>query len=119
MVGPGDARRGRRPPGGPVTARDRLAVRAIACLVALIISLTVTILGFLAWQYLMPDAFQSSFLLNHAGVAHFRATLGIGAAPLPVHAYRVGFRAWLLASWVAYLAMLLAGAAGAPVPGRR
>jgi hypothetical protein len=75
--------------------------------------------GFLAWQYAMPAQFESSFLLNHAGVEHFRDGLGLPHVAMALGPYRAGFRAWLGAIWGAYFVMVLAGAMGAPLPRRR
>jgi hypothetical protein len=74
---------------------------------------------FLVWQYLMPDDFESSFLLDHAGLAHFREAFGVQAAPLPFATYRAGFRLALLALWVTYFVVIFAGFAGARLPSTR
>ena len=75
--------------------------------------------GLLVWQYLMPDGFESSFFLNHAGVAHFRDAFGLPRVDVGVGAYRAGFRAWLAGAWVSYFCLMVGGAMGAPLPRRR
>jgi hypothetical protein len=72
--------------------------------------------AFLVWQYLMPAAFESSFLLDHVGLAQFREVLGISAVPLPFATYRAGFRLILGALWAAYFVAAFAGFAGARLP---
>lgn len=72
--------------------------------------------AFLAWQYAMPAAFESRFLLDHAGVEHFRGALGLPRWQLALEPYRAGFRALLGVSWLAYFALLLAGGMGGPLP---
>jgi hypothetical protein len=74
---------------------------------------------FLAWQYAMPPAFESRFLLDHAGVDHFREALGVPRWQLALGPYRAAFRALLGAAWIAYFALVLAGALGGPLPRRR
>jgi hypothetical protein len=85
---------------------------AVACLLA-------ALAAFLAWQYAMPRTFESSFLLDHDGVEHFRAALGLPRVTLALAPYRAGFRALFAACWVAYVALLAAVALGAPRPPRR
>jgi hypothetical protein len=74
---------------------------------------------FLAWQYAMPRAFESTLRLNHAGIEHLRATLGLPAAAMALAPYRAGFRALLGLMWAAWLAAVLAGMRGGPMPSRR
>jgi hypothetical protein len=74
---------------------------------------------FLAWQYAMPPAFESAFLLDHAGVDHFREALGLPRWQPALETYRAGFRALLGLSWVAYFALVMAGGLGGPLPHRR
>jgi len=83
---------------------------------AAIAGLVVALAGFLGWQYLMPDAFESSFLLDHKGVAHFRDALGLPAVELSVGAYCTGFRVLLAALWTTYFVAVMAGATGARLP---
>jgi hypothetical protein len=86
---------------------------------AAIATLLVALGGFLAWQYAMPADFESSFLLDHAGVDHFRDAFGLPRAAVPLGAYTAVFRAALGATWAAYFVAVLAGAMGARLPGRR
>ncbi|HVU53234.1 MAG TPA: hypothetical protein VHL80_21265 [Polyangia bacterium] len=99
-----------RPPTAPAPAW--LPRAALAALVA-------ALAGFLVWQYLMPRAFQSSFLLDHAGIDQFRDLLGLSHEGLAFGPYRAGFRALLVASWGAYFLFVTAGAFGGALPSRR
>jgi hypothetical protein len=78
-----------------------------------------TLAAFLAWQYAMPRAFDSRFLLDHAGIDHFAATLGVPRPTVTLEPYTAGFRALLGLAWAAYLALVFAGALGGPLPRRR
>jgi hypothetical protein len=75
--------------------------------------------AFLVWQYAMPEAFESSLLLNHGGVEHFRAALHLPRADVPLERYRAGFRLCVAVMWAAYGVLVAAGLAGAPLPRRR
>jgi hypothetical protein len=99
-----------RPPTSPPPAW--LARATLAALVA-------SLAGFLVWQYLMPPAFESSFLLDHAGLDQFRDLLGIGHDGLAFGPYRTGFRALLVAVWAAYFFFVTGGAFGGALPSRR
>jgi hypothetical protein len=96
-------------------SRDWAAPAAKLALVALFSSLA----GLLAWQYAMPRAFESSFLLDHEGVAHFAAALHLPRPTVALAPYRLGFRGLLLSAWVSYLALVLLAANGAPLPGHQ
>jgi alpha-1,6-mannosyltransferase len=96
--------------GAPVVVTSPWPVPA--ALAALVLALA----AFLAWQYFMPAAFESSFLLNHAGVDHFRETFGPPRPDVPLATYTAVFRALLGAVWAAYFVAVLAGALGAPLP---
>jgi hypothetical protein len=100
------------PPGLPTVTSAWPARAALALLLA-------SLAAFLAWQYGMSRAFESRFLLNHAGVEHFRGALGLPGWEPALGPYRAGFRALLGLSWVTYFALLMAGGLGGPLPGRR
>jgi alpha-1,6-mannosyltransferase len=97
---------------GPRVSNHRLVPAAI-------LALALALAGLLAWQYLMPREFQSSFLLDHAGVDHFRAALGLPRAAVPLATYTAAFRALLGVAWAAYFVAVLWGAMGARLPRRR
>jgi hypothetical protein len=90
---------------------NRLGQVALAALAA-------TLIAFAAWQYAMPDSFQSSLQLDHPGIDHFRRALGVPRPVVGEVSYRTVFRALLGAIWAAYLVLVAAAVRGARV-GRR
>lgn len=82
-------------------------------------ALLLALSGLLAWQYAMPPDFDSTFVLNHAGVDHFRDMLGIPHLDVALRTYTRAFRGLLIAAWAAYFAMILAAGMGGPLPARR
>jgi hypothetical protein len=100
-------------PAGLPTVTSVWPVRvALALLLAALAAL-------LAWQYAMPRSFDSTFLLDHAGVEHFRAALGLPSWTVALGPYRAGFRALLGLAWAAYFVLVFAGGLGGPLPRRR
>ena len=83
--------RSQRPIRDPSLADALIPLITLAVLIA-------TLLAFVVWQYLMPPDFDSTFVLNHRGVAAFRDRYGITASPLALHSYQVGFRVLVVTS---------------------
>ena len=87
--------------------------------IAVALSLVVAgLVGFVAWQYVMPADARAVFGLNPQGVARFRAAYGVAPAPVTPATFSTGLQVSLGAIWVSYLLFVGLGAAGAPLSPR-
>jgi hypothetical protein len=78
-----------------------------------------SLLAFTALQYVMPESFAATNVLDIGAVAHFgEVLLGRSFAPLDADAYAQAFRLPLAGMWIGYALLVSAGVRGAVLPPR-